>query len=320
MWKRLLLGMIAVGGLAAPTWAADAYPTKPIRMVVPFAPGASSDAVARLVAERLKDVLGQSVIVENRAGAGGALGASLVAKAEPDGYTILMAPGAQALAKYVMKSPPFEASDFTPIANLVFVPYVIVGAKNQPFTSLNEMIAYAKAHPGELSIGNSEITTRLAAESLAQVANVQLTHVNYKGGGPIVNDAVGGHVALGVATPVSILGFYKDGRVQALAISSPRRLPILPDVPTVAEALKIPTFDSQTFFAMMAPAKTPKAAIDRLQKAVAQVMADPDVRKRLQEMGMDPATDTTSEGLASLMKNFAQQNGALIERAGIKAE
>jgi tripartite-type tricarboxylate transporter receptor subunit TctC len=318
MLKHLL--RVIVLSACASVATAQNYPSKPIQMVVPFAPGATSDAVARLVAERLKDVLGESVVVENRPGAGGAIGATVVAKAAPDGYTILLTPGAQVLSKYVMKSVPFEPGDFAPISNLVFAPYVIVAAKGQPYATLAEMVAYAKAHPEALAIGNSEITTRLTAESLSRAGNVRFTNINYKGGGPIVNDVLGGHLPLGVVTPVSIMAFNKEGRVVALAVTSPQRLAVLPDVPTVAEVLKVPGFDSQTWFALLAPAKTPQPVLQKLQQAVARVMAEPDFRKRLQEMGVEPATDTTSAGLAALMKAFEQRNGALVDATGIKPE
>lgn len=318
LWKKVLF-TAACAALAQPALA-QTYPEKPITLIVPFAPGATSDAIGRLTAEKLKDALGVSVLVDNRPGAGGSIGTSVVARAAPDGYTLLIAPGANALAKYVMKSPPFQQSDFAPISNLVYAPYVVAAATNQPFTTLKDMVAYAKAHPEKLSIGSSEIITRLGAEGLTQAAGISLTHVNYKGGGPIVTDVLGGHLPLGIVTPVSVQAFIKEGRIRPLAVTSPTRLATLPDVPTVAELLNAPGFDSQTWFALMAPAKTPPAVVQRLEQAVAKFMADPDFRKRVTDMGVVIESDPTPTGLTNLLKRFEQQNAPLVNRAGIKPE
>jgi len=320
MVNRIWIASFLMLGLAQPSMA-QTYPVKPVRIVVPFAPGGSSDAVARPIAERLGAILGQSFIVDNRPGAAGTIGASVVAKAEPDGYTLLLMPGTQVLIPKLMKAAPFHPiNDFTPIATLVFAPYVIFAATQQPFDSLVEMVKYARANPEKLTIGNSEVTTRLAAESLSQAGNFKFTHVAYKGGGPITSDVVGGHLALGVATPVAILSFHKEKRIKALAVTSPRRLASLPDVPTVAEALGIGSFDSQTWFALAGPAGVPRPIVDRLQQAIGQIMKEPDIRNRLQVMGVEPAEDVTPEALAKLMKTFGERNAALMDTAGIKAE
>lgn len=317
--------MWRVGLFVCLAWAqsaqAQGYPVKPVRIVVPFAPGGSADGTARPIAERLGALLGQTFVVENRPGAQGVIGASMVAKADPDGYTLLLVPGTHVLVPLLTKSVPYHPlNDFTPVANLVFVPYVILSAINQPFTSLKEMVQYARENPEKLAIGNSEVTTRLAAESLSQAGNVRLTHVNYKGGGPIAADVLGGHLALGVATPVSVLAFHKDRKVNALAVTSPKRLGSMPDVPTVAEALGVAQFDSQTWFALAGPAGMPRAVVDRLSRAIAQILAEPAVRERLLVMGMIPAEDSTPDGLGNLMKSFSQRNAALIEAAKIKME
>lgn len=320
MLKPLLCAVLAFLGFSQASLA-QTYPVKPVRIVVPFAPGGSSDAVARPIAERLGAILGQSFIVENRPGAAGTIGASLVAKSEPDGYTLLIMPGTQVLIPRLMKASPFDPiKDFTPISMLVFAPYVIFAATQQPFTTLADMAKYGRANPEKLTIGNSEVTTRLAAESLSQAGNFKFTHISYKGGGPITSDVVGGHLALGVATPVSILSFHKEGRVRALAVTSPKRLQSLPDVPTVAEALGIQSFESQTWFALAGPAGLPRPIVDRIQRAVGQIMAEPDIRARLQVMGVEPAEDATPETLSNIMKTFAQRNAALMDTAGIKPE
>ncbi len=307
--------------LTAMVAGAQTYPAKPVRIVVPFAPGGSADGTARPVADKLTQMLGQSFIIENRPGAYGTLGASLVAKAEPDGYTLLLVPGTHVLTPRLMPGLSYNAiNDFTPISTLVFAPYVISGAKNQPFSNLKEMVQYAKDNPGKLAIGNSEVTTRLAAEALGVAANVKLTHVAYKGGGPITNDVLGGHLPLGVATPIAVIGFHKDKRINALAVTSPKRLSSMPDVPTVAEALGIAQFDSQTWFALAGPANMPRAIVDRLHKAITQIMADREMRERMLSMGLVPADDTSPEAMASLLRNFSERNNALIEAAKLKLE
>ena len=300
---------------------AQSYPFKPVRIVVPFAPGASSDGTARQIADKLTQLWGQSFVIENRPGAYGTVGAAIVAKADPDGYTLLLMPGTHVLTPRLMSSLPYHAiNDFTPISTLVFAPYVITGAKNQTFSNLKEMAQNAKDNPEKFAIGNSEVTTRLAAEALSLAANVKLTHVTYKGGGPITNDVLGGHLPLGVVTPLAVIGFHKDKRVNALAVTSPKRLSSMPDVPTVAEALGIAQFDSQTWFALAGPANMPRPVVDRLQKAIAQIMSDRDLRDRLISMGLIPAEDTSPEAMSSLMRTFSERNIPLIDAAKLKLE
>ncbi|MCX7151934.1 MAG: tripartite tricarboxylate transporter substrate binding protein [Proteobacteria bacterium] len=319
---RVFLRYCVIVGLAlAQPAMAQTYPVKPVRVIVPFAPGGSADGTARPIAERLGALLGQTFVVENRPGAQGVIGASMVAKADPDGYTLLLVPGTHVLVPLLTNSVPYHPlNDFTPVSNLVFAPYVIMSATNQPFTSLKDMVAYARENPMKLAIGNSEVTTRLAAESLSQAGNIKLTHVNYKGGGPIAADVLGGHLALGVATPVSVLAFHKDRKVNALAVTSPKRLGSMPDVPTVAEALGVAQFDSQTWFALAGPAGMPRPVVDRLSRAITQILAEPAIRERLLTMGLIPAEDSTPEGLGNLMKSFSQRNAVLIEAAKIKME
>lgn len=307
---------------AATTVAAqDRWPSKPVKVVVPFAPGGSSDATARAITEKLTTMFGQTFFVENRAGASATIGANFVAHAEPDGYTLLVMPGANVVVRKLGMQTGYDPiNDFTPVSNLVFAPYVIIGGVQQSWKTLADMVTYAKANPGALGIGNSEITTRLTAEALARAANIKLTNVPYKGGGPIVLDVLGGHLPLGVATGPAVGGFYKDRRVNVLAVSSPKRLAIFPDVPTVAEALRLKQFDSQTWYAFAGPAKMPQAIVDSLSKAVSQILADKAMQDKLLELGLVPAEDTTPAGMRRLMDRFAKENGAIIDAAHIQAE
>ncbi len=312
--------LIALSVLAQPVLA-QTYPSKQVRIVVPFAPGGSADSVARPIAERLGAMLGQSFIVENRPGAVATIGAAIVAKAEPDGYTLLLVPGTHVLAPKLVATVPYHPiNDFTPIANMVFAPLVIVSAKQLPFATLKGMVQYARDNPEKLAIGNSEVITYLGAAALAQDANIKLNNVNYKGGGPIASDVLGGHLALGVVTPVTVLAFHKERRVNVLAVTSPKRLPSMPDVPTVGEALGVPQFDVQSWFALAGPAGVPRPVVDRLQRAIAQILAEPDIRERILNMGLIPTEDSSPEGLANLMKTFGQRNAALMDAAKIKME
>ena len=322
MKRRLMsVALVLAATLGCGQAGAQAYPNKSVRIVVPFAPGGSADGTARPVAERLSAILGQSFVIDNRPGGYGTVGAAHVAKSDPDGYTLLLVPGTHVLTPRLLPNLGYHAiNDFSPVATLVFAPYVIIGAKNLPFSTLKEAVQYAREQPGKLSIGNSEVTTRLAGESLAKVAGVTVTHVPYKGGGPIANDVLGGHLAIGIVTPISALGFHREKRVNSLAVTSPKRLSSLPDVPTVAEALGIDEFDSQTWFALAGPANLPRAVIDRLSQAIRQIIDDRDVRERIANMGLVPAEDTSPEALGRLMRNFSERNGVLIDAAKLKLD
>ncbi|MEI6301177.1 MAG: tripartite tricarboxylate transporter substrate binding protein [Betaproteobacteria bacterium] len=317
---RLTLVAVLAWFAQVPAFA-QAYPVKSVRIIVPFGPGGSADGVARPLAERLGAVLGQTFLVENRPGAMATIGATLVAKAEPDGYTLLLMPGTHVLAPRLLKSVPFNpVADFTPVSTVAFAPYAIFSARNLPFATLKDLVLYARENPEKLSVGISDASSRLALESMSQAGKFKLTFINYKGGGPITGDVVGGHLGLGITTPVAVQAFHKERKVTVLAITSPKRLGSMPDVPTVAEALGIAEFDSQTWFALAGPAGMPRAVVDRLQRAVAQIIGEPDMRDRLQLMGLAPAEDTTPESLATLMRTYAQRNAALMDAAKMTPE
>jgi len=315
--------LLAAGVLAAHAgaMAQAAWPTKPIKLIVPFAPGGSADGSARVIVERLGAVLGQPIVIDNRPGGYATVGAAIAAKADPDGYTLFYMPGTHVLTPKLSAATPYHpVNDFTPITNVVFAPFVIIGTLKDGRATLKEVAQYARDNPGAMSIGNSEVTTRLGAESFSQAAKVKLTHVNYKGGGPATTDVLGGHLQLAVVTSTAAAAFHKDKRLYALAVTSPVRMATLPDVPTVAEALGVPNFDSQTWYALTGPAKLPRPVVDRISKAVAQVLAEKETRDRILNIGLVPADNTTPEGLSALMKNFALQNNDLIESAKLKME
>jgi tripartite-type tricarboxylate transporter receptor subunit TctC len=307
--------------VVAPTVLAQSYPTKPVRIVVPFAPGGSADASMRPIAVRLSAALGQPFVIDNRGGAQSIIGADLVAKAAPDGYTLLLVPGALVLSPYLVQNVPFRPiGDFTPISMLVTQPYVFVGSTAQSFTTFAAMIANAKGNPGKLSIGTTDPLGILAVQSLNSAAKIDLTQINYKGAGPIATDVVGGHIPLGITAPPGFMAFYKDRKVNVLAVTGPDRLSAMPDVPTVAEALGDPNYNIQTWFALAGPAGLPRPIVDRIQREIARIIADPEMREILIGLGMNPASDTTPERAAAIMKSDAERLGKLIEASGIKPQ
>ena len=233
---RNVIALLVLAGLAFIQPAmAQSYPTKPIRLIVPFPPGGSADATARPIAEKLSAALGQNIVVENRGGALTVLGAELAAKAAPDGYTLFLMPGAHVLSPRLVRNVPFHpVNDFTPIAMLAYVPFAIFTDPKQPFSTLQDMIAYAKANPGKLSIGITDAVGRLCIESLKSMAKIDVTLINYKGAPALATDVAGSQIHGGVITPPSILGFYKDRRLNVLAITGPKRLALMPNVPAAA--------------------------------------------------------------------------------------
>jgi len=229
----LFIALIAHGASAY----AQSYPNKPVRLVVPFGPGGSADAIARPLADKLGSVLGQAVVVDNRPGGLTVIGADLVAKSQPDGYTLFLMPGTHVLTPFLVQKVPYNPiTDFMPVAMLGAQPYMIVSNVQQPFATLPELIAYAKANPGKVAIGVSDSVTLVVANAFATAAKIDLNIIAYKGGGPQNNDLLGNQIALAVVTP-NVMPFVKEGRLRALAVSTPTRLPFLPDIPTIAEAI-----------------------------------------------------------------------------------
>ena len=277
---------------------AQAYPSKPIRLVVPFPPGGAVDFYARAVQGPLSAELGQQVIIDNRAGASGMIGADNVAKSAPDGYTLLLG-NIACLATNVglyAKMPYDPTQDFTPIMHTVDVNYVLVVNPSVPVTTVPQLIAYAKAHPGKLSYGSagSGSLPHLATELFKSLTGTDMIHVPYKGGGPMVTDLVGGTTQLVIADQANLMPFVKDGKLRALAVASPQRSAIYPDLPTIAEA-GVPGFQATAWNGLVGPAGLPPDVVKRVHNAFAKVMAMPDVHKRLVAGGLDPVGDSPQE-------------------------
>jgi tripartite-type tricarboxylate transporter receptor subunit TctC len=325
MARRLLSAALAVGVVAAPQVgsAQESYPSRPIRLIVPFGPGGSSDASARPIAEKLSQDLGQPVVVENRSGGQTVVGADIVAKSPPDGYTLFYMPGTHLLDRYLVASVPFDpVKDFTPISRLVSVPFVFVTSSKGPFSDFKGMLAYGEKRSGGVSIGNTDALGLLASEKLKEISKTNLVPINYRSAPAIVTDVLGGHLEAGMTTPPVVLGFTKDKHsgLIAMAVTSARRVPSLPNVPTVSEATGLPDYDIATWYGIAGPANLPPAVVARLEKSIAKVMADPALRERLISLGVDIVEDLSARAMAQTMKVDTENWSKLADRAGLKPQ
>ena len=291
MKLRLLAAASVVILTAAAATAAQAqapYPSKPVRIVVPFPAGGTTDILARAVAQKLVESNGQPVVVDNRPGAGGNIGAELVAKAPPDGYTLLMGTvGTHAINPSLYARMPYDhQKDFAPVILVAGVPNVLVVHPSVPANTVQELIAYGRANPGKLNFASSGSGTsiHLAGELFKTMSGVQMTHVPYKGSAPAIADLIGGQVQIMFDNLPSALPQIKAGRLRALAVTSAQRAPALPDVPTVAEA-GLPGFEASSWFGLLAPAGTPKDVIAKLNTEVAKWLASPEAREKLTAQG-----------------------------------
>jgi tripartite-type tricarboxylate transporter receptor subunit TctC len=312
-----LSAVLALSLFAGRAALAQSYPSKPIRIIVPYAAGGGTDILSRVVGERLQVAFGQSVLVENRAGANGIIGSDVVAKAAPDGYTLMVVVGTHVMNPYLYKTVPFDAiKDFTAITLLATSPTVLVSSPQQPYANVRELIAFAKANPGKLSYGSSEANTQLAGFLFNQRAGVDIANVPYKGGGPMMTDIVGGHLATGFTSVVTALSFVKAGKLRVLGVGSPKRTGSLPDTPTIAEA-GVTGYDVTSWYGMFAPAGLPTTLRDRLQSEIARILADPAVSERVVALGADPS-GMKSDEFSQFVTSYAARTALLIKEAGIK--
>ncbi|MCX7135318.1 MAG: tripartite tricarboxylate transporter substrate binding protein, partial [Proteobacteria bacterium] len=294
---RVLL--IASSGLmaAGPATAADVYPSKTIRLVVPFAPGGGSDIVARLLSPKMTEALGQTVVVDNRAGASANLGAAMVAKAAPDGYTLLLANANYTINPSLFKSLPFDpVREFAPVALLANVTNVLAIHPSIPAKSVKELISFAKAHPGQLNFASpgNGTSSHLAGELFRQVAKIEVVHIPYKGATPAITDLIAGQVSFTMASVLSVLPYAKQGRLRMLAVTTAKRSGALPDIPTISEA-GLPGFEVSNWYGILATGGTPRPAVDRLNSELARIARVPDLAEKLAAQGADPATGTPEE-------------------------
>ena len=286
-----LLAGVLLGLLAPLTHAADAaYPARPIKLVVPFAPGGSSDALARIVGQRLGQRLGQPIVIENRPGAGTTIGTAEVAKSPPDGYTLLLAPAPFVIAALMYPNLPYDgARDFTGVAQLASSPLVLTANVAFPASTPQQVVALAKAKPGELTYGSpgNGSVPHLATELFKLRTGTNLTHVPYKGAGPAVTDLLAGNITLMFASPIEVSQHVKAGKLKYIVASTKERSNGLPSVPTVSEALAVADFDVVAWFGIVAPAATPQPIVARLSQEIGEVLASSDVKETLAAQGAD---------------------------------
>ncbi len=314
-----LLGFVAMASAAA---AQEAFPTRPVTLVVPFPAGGSTDLIARVIAERMTKELGQQVIVENKDGAGGNLGSASVAKEDPDGYTILMGTVAtHALNPALYKKMPYDAvADFAPISLLVTVPNVLVVNPELPAQNVAELIALLKANPDKYSYASSGNGTppHLSGELFKAMAGVDMVHIPYKGAGPALIDLLGNHVSIMFDNLPSSTGYIKDGQLRGLAVTTVERSASMPDLPTIAES-GLPGYETSTWNALFAPAGTPPAVIERLNAAAVAAVADPEAQAKLQGFGATVVGSSPAE-LATHVRNELAKWAPIVAASGAQID
>ena len=321
--KHFLLAAAALASLAvlvAPA-AAQPYPNRPVKIIVPTPAGGPVDVMARLLANALPPVLGQNVIVENRAGAGNTLGSKVAAAADPDGYTLLVsAASGLIMSPMVYKSAGYDENSFAPIALVAETPQVLVAHPAAPFSNVAELVAYAKANPGKLnySTGGAGTLPHLTAELFKQLSGTEIVHVPYKGGGPALTDVVAGQIQLTFDTVGTSLQFIRDGRLKALAVSNPTRLAELPDVPTMPE-LGYPAINSGAWVALLAPLGTPPAIIAKLNQATNDALKSTTMREPLARLGAQ-LRGGTPQDLARHMRAEHDKWGPIVAKLGLREE
>lgn len=307
----------ALAALALAAWAvlapvqagAQAYPSKPVRIVVPYPAGGTTDIIARLAAAQLTERLRQPFVVENRAGASGAIGSAAVAQAAPDGYTLVMGTASShGINSALQKALPYDAvRDFAPVTVVASTPNIIVVHPGVPAKTLAELLAMARAKPGQVNFGSTSPggSPHMSAELLKMMAGVDMVHVPYKGASPMLTDLMGGQIQVGFDNLPSTIAFVRSGKLRALAVTTAQRWPGAPDIPTVAES-GVPGYEVSGWFGLLAPAGTPRAVLDALQSAIAQAVRAPEVASQLRGLGAEP--------VANRPEAFAQQIRADVEK------
>ncbi len=327
MRRRLFYGMslglmALLGSLSSVPAAAQSadYPSKPIKIVVTFPPGGSSDAIIRILSTRLNDKLGQALVIDNRPGAGGNIGLSVVAKAAPDGYVLgVGAAGGLTANSSLYPQMPFEvAKDFQPITMLAAIPFVLVGHPSVPAENMQQLIAYAKSQPGKVSIGHGGNGTamHLSTALFTQMADLKMIEVPYRGSGPAAMDTLSGQIQLSVTDLAAALPHIKAGKLKAFAVTSPKRLSNLPEVPTLSES-GLTGYDSTGWFGLVAPAGTPAAIVQKLNTEFTAALNDEAIKAQMRQNGMEPVA-TTMEGLDAYIKSETQKWARVIRQANIK--
>lgn len=312
-FKWVVAGVLAFAATAA---AAQNYPTKPVRIIVPFAPGGATDIVTRIVAQKLTEAWGQTVVVDNRAGAGGNIGADLAAKAPADGYTLFMPSGSVMTAnQHIYRKIPFNAEkDFAAITNVASGPQIVVVANSVPVKNVKELIALARSKPKSITFGSAGFGTQthLAAENFLYSAKIEATHIPYKGEGPALSDLAGGQIQLLTPNLSAAMSFVTSGKIRPLAVTSKERVPQLPNIPAVAET--VPGFENLGWFGLVAPAGTPQAIIKKVHADTVKALQSPDIKKRFSDLGMAPVGNSPAEFSKAMKEETARWAKVVRER------
>jgi tripartite-type tricarboxylate transporter receptor subunit TctC len=309
------LALLALNALA------QDWPTKPIRFIVPYPPGGGTDVIARIVQEPLSRALGQQMLIENRGGAGGAVGTEAAVRAAPDGYTFLFTLSSHTINPLLYKLSYDVEKDLVAVSTVASLPQLMAVNPASPFKTLQDVVTQAKAQPGKIAYATAGAGTpsHIAGELLNLRTGIKLLHIPYKGGGPATTDVVGGQVPMLIISIPAAIGFVKTGKLRPIAVTTLKRSPAAPDVPTAAEALSMPDFEVDSWFAVFAPAKTPAHIVGRMQQEIARVVRIPEVKQKLLEQGADGVGNTSAE-LDQIVKGELKKWAALIQQAGIKLE
>ena len=323
MLKRSLPGAVALVAFGASIAATpdQSFPLRPLRVVVPYAAGGSTDILARVVGQKLVDALGQQVVIDNRPGAGTLIATEIVARSAPDGHTLLMATPALPVAPALYRKVPFDVDrDFSAVTNIAATSNVLVVHPSVPAHTARELIALAKAHPGKLTFGSSGVggASHLATELFRSMAAIELVHVPYKGGAVAVTDLLGGRLALMFANLTTVQQHIRSGKVRALAIGTAQRSLVVPDLPTVAEA-GVPGYEANNWNGVVVPAGTPRAVVARLQREIKAIVNTPEVRERLLATAFEPIADTPPEFTRYLALERVKW-ARVVKDAGVKPE
>jgi tripartite-type tricarboxylate transporter receptor subunit TctC len=321
LFRHAVRGLTILMMLAAGTVMADAWPTRHITLIVPFPPGGTTDVLARALGERLSRTLGQPVIVESKPGAGATIGADYVAKAKPDGYTLLVGAVHHTIATSVYKKLPYDfQKDLAPVTTIAMVPNVLVVNATTPVKDLGQLVAYIKANPDRANYGSNGNGTaqHLIGTQFQNQTGVTLTHVPYKGSGPLATDLLGGQILMSFDTITPVLPHIQVGKLRPLAVTTAVRAPALPDVPTLNEA-GLKDFNIGTWFGVLAPAATPKEIVARLNAEMVRVIRSPEFRKRMDEIGAQPIGNS-SEEMARQIKEETEKFAALVKAANVTVQ